>query len=366
MTFLAFGSPPRRPPVSVRRRSRARVSSFLLIVTYYVTLCLAAPSARGQPTGVAAETKKGPAQKNAAPETAAQSAVASTTDADEFFRRGREFFDQLPAVLKAQLEFPTREEWDANLARLQRALEGDSLEELAAMAGEAREGLAALRLVPGFEELADWLEQRLDEMEGAKQAVKTTPQPVPQPPVRPGTPRPPVVTPPVPHYGLWLARVRDRPLPTRAAALMPKLRAAFIAEGVPAELAWLAEAESSFNPEARSPVGAKGLFQFMPETAKAMGLSTLLPDERTNPEKSARAAARYLRALHGRFGNWALALAAYNAGEGRVSRTLTQRGAKSFTAIADALPAETRMYVPKVCALIETRAGVAPHMIGKK
>jgi len=144
---------------------------------------------------------------------------------------------------------------------------------------------------------------------------------------------------------------------------MPRLRAAFMAEGVPPELAWLAEAESSFNPDARSPVGAKGLFQFMPDTAKAMGLSTLLPDERTNPEKSARAAARYLRALHGRFGNWALALAAYNAGEGRVSRTLAKHGAKSFTAIADALPAETRMYVPKVCALIETRAGVAPHAI---
>jgi membrane-bound lytic murein transglycosylase D len=139
-----------------------------------------------------------------------------------------------------------------------------------------------------------------------------------------------------------------------------------VAEGVPPELAWLAEAESSLNPQARSPVGAKGLFQFMPETAKSMGLSTFLPDERTHPEKSARAAARYLRTLHGRFGNWALALAAYNAGEGRVSRTLAKHGAKSFTAIADALPAETRMYVPKVCALIAMRAGVPPERIGKK
>jgi membrane-bound lytic murein transglycosylase D len=95
-----------------------------------------------------------------------------------------------------------------------------------------------------------------------------------------------------------------------------------------------------------------------------MGLSTVLPDDRTNPEKSARAAARYLRTLHGKFGNWALVLAAYNAGEGRVSRTLAKRGAKSFTAIADALPAETRMYVPKVCALIATRAGVPPGEIG--
>jgi membrane-bound lytic murein transglycosylase D len=160
--------------------------------------------------------------------------------------------------------------------------------------------------------------------------------------------------------------VRNRPLPANAATLMPKLQAAFVAEGVPAELAWLAEAESSLNPMARSPVGAKGLFQFMPETAKAMGLSTFMPDERTHPEKSARAAARYLKSLHGKFGNWALALAAYNAGEGRVGRTLTKHGAKSYTAIADALPAETRMYVPKVCALIATRAGVPPERIGRR
>ena len=81
---------------------------------------------------------------------------------------------------------------------------------------------------------------------------------------------------------------------------------------------------------------------------------------------SARAAARYLRTLHGKFGNWALALAAYNAGEGRVSRTLKKQNAKTFTAIADALPAETRMYVPKVCALIAVRAGVPPERIGRK
>ena len=70
--------------------------------------------------------------------------------------------------------------------------------------------------------------------------------------------------------------------------------------------------------------------------------------------------------LHGRFGNWALVMAAYNAGEGRVGRTLAARKAKSFTAIADALPAETRMYVPKVCALIAVRAGVPPEKIGRK
>jgi membrane-bound lytic murein transglycosylase D len=138
---------------------------------------------------------------------------------------------------------------------------------------------------------------------------------------------------------------------------MPLLRSAFAAEGVPPELAWLAEAESSMNPNARSPSGARGLFQLMPDTAHALGLSTFLPDDRTDPEKSAHATARLLRALFEKFGSWPLALAAYNAGEGRVGRLLASRGASDFAGVASALPAETRMYVPKVCALVAVRTG---------
>ena len=300
---------------------------------------------------------------------AAQPAPPGTVAAetDELFRAGQKLFEIFaPAEVKAQYEFPTKDRWDALVAKFQRALEGDSVADLADCAREGRQALDALRLVPGYEDLADWLEQRIDEFEGARQSLAPTPPPPkPTDPKRPGPP-PSAVYQPVPHYHLWLARVQTRPAPARAAALMPRLRAAFAAEGVPPELAWIAEAESSLNPAARSPVGAKGLFQFMPDTAKAMGLSTFLPDERTDPEKSARAAARYLRQLHGRFGNWALALAAYNAGEGRVARTLAQHQATSFTAIAEKLPAETRMYVPKVCALIATRAGVAPEGIGRQ
>lgn len=303
---------------------------------------------------------------------------AGEAELDALYSAGRLLFDHVaPAEVKAQYDFPTKERWDGFVAKFRRALEGDSMEDLASCAADGRSALSALRMAPGYEDLADWLEQRIDEFEGAQQTLRPGPKPAPSPPKTPPGPRPgtqpqpptsPTPTPaptyqPVPHYTLWLGRVRNRPLPKNAASLMPKLRAAFAAEGVPAELAWVAEAESSLNPSARSPVGAKGLFQFMPETAKAMGLSTFLPDERTDPEKSARAAARYLKTLHGKFGNWALALAAYNAGEGRVRRTMTKIGAKSFTAIADALPAETRMYVPKVCALIATRAGVPPEKI---
>lgn len=331
------------------RSVRLPVFAFRISVTCYVTLglgVLAVSTSRGAETSTPAG--------------------ARPVEADELFQAGKQLFDQLaPPEVKAQFQFPNKEQWDEFALRFQRALEGDSLEALVAYAPEARAALAALRLLSGYEDLADWLEQRIDEIEGAQQAVAPAPVPRPLPPTRPGTVTPPLnaTVQPVPHYNLWLARVRDRPLPARAAALMPRLRAAFAAEGVPPELAWLAEAESSLNPIARSPAGAKGLFQFMPETAKAMGLSTLLPDDRTDPEKSAHAAARYLRTLHGRFGNWALALAAYNAGEGRVSRILAKQGATSFTAIAPNLPAETRMYVPKVCALIATRAGVAPQQI---
>ncbi len=281
---------------------------------------------------------------------------------DELFQLGKQLFDQLaPAEIKAQFEFPSKEQWDAFALRLQRALEGGSLEELAAYEAEARAALTALRLIPGYEDYADWLEQRIDEIQGAKQAAAALPPPRPLPPgVKPPPPAPPSF---LPHYELWLARVRTRPAPANAAKLMPLLRAAFAAEGVPAELAWLAEAESSLNPAARSPVGAKGLFQFMPDTAKAMGLGTFLPDDRTDPGKSAHAAARYLKLLHGKFGSWPLALAAYNAGEGRVRRAMTAQGAKDFAGVAGSLPAETRMYVPKVCALVAVRAGVAPEKI---
>ena len=296
---------------------------------------------------------------------------------EDLFQLGQQLFDQLaPPEIKAQYEFPSRQHWDEFAARLQKALEGDDLAALADYAPQARAALPALQLFPDYADYADWLTARLDELEAAEQIVTPKPAPTvsppapkPQPAPLPPKPSAPIETQKskfensLPHYDLFLARARATPAPGRAAALLPVLRAAFIAEGVPPELVWLAEAESTFNPGARSPVGARGLYRLMPETARGLGLSTFLPDDRTDPEKSARAAARLLRANYERFGSWPLALAAYNAGAGRVTRLLEKTSTKTYAGIASALPAETRLYVPKVCALVATRAGVSPEKI---
>jgi len=141
---------------------------------------------------------------------------------------------------------------------------------------------------------------------------------------------------------------------------MPLLKTIFSAEGIPPELAWLAEVESSLNPQARSPAGARGLFQLMPATAKAMGLSLFPFDERVQPGKNARAAAKMLHRLHERFDDWPLALAAYNVGESKLAALLKKDQANNFASIANDLPVETRMYVPKVFATLAIRENVAP------
>lgn len=303
------------------------------------------------------------------PPKASEEPAEQAPSLDQLYDAGKALFDQLaPPEMKEEFEFPSKEQWDAFAAKLQQALDNDDLAALAGYLPDARMALVALRAFPGYEDYAAWLQERIDLIEAAQQASSGAPVPAPAPPPSvapdkaPAAPSPPARI-AIPHYDLWLARMNERPVPPNARKLLPTLHAAFEAEGVPPEIAWLAEAESTFNPNARSPVGARGLFQFMPETAKGLGLRTFLPDERTHPEKSARAAARYLKELHGKFGEWPLAFAAYNAGEGRVRRLLEKRGGKTFASIASALPSETRMYVPKVCATIAVRAGVTPDRL---
>ncbi len=126
---------------------------------------------------------------------------------------------------------------------------------------------------------------------------------------------------------------------------------------MPAELVWLAEVESGFDARARSPDGAVGMFQLMPATAKNYGLSLWPFDQRRQPEAAALAAAEYLHALHNQFGDWRLAVAAYNCGAGTVQKLLEDYHAKSYARIATHLPAETQMYVPRVEATILHREG---------
>ena len=95
----------------------------------------------------------------------------------------------------------------------------------------------------------------------------------------------------------------------------------------------------------------------MPATAKEFGLNLWPRDQRRQPEAAALAAAKYLRALHAQFGDWRLAVAAYNCGAGAVQNLLQRHHAKSFAGIATQLPAETQMYVPKVEATILHREG---------
>ena len=98
----------------------------------------------------------------------------------------------------------------------------------------------------------------------------------------------------------------------------------------------------------------------MPATAQEYGLRIQPIDQRLNPEKSADVASRYLRSLYHRFGDWPLAIAAYNAGGGRVHATLRKHGGREFKDIANHLPRETRMYVPKVFAAMAIRERISP------
>jgi hypothetical protein len=124
-------------------------------------------------------------------------------------------------------------------------------------------------------------------------------------------------------------------------------------EQLPSALLAVALVESRFDPLALSPKGARGIWQLMPATAERYGL-TAQPahDQRTHPEAATRAAARYLRDLYQLFGDWKLALAAYNAGEGRVQRAINVAGVRDFDELArrGLLPLETRRYVPAVLA----------------
>src|SRR5271170_3197438 len=125
-------------------------------------------------------------------------------------------------------------------------------------------------------------------------------------------------------------------------------------EGVPQDLIYLAQAESGFHPLAVSRVGARGIWQFMASRARGYGLQhSMWVDDRQDPEKSTRAAAHHLKDLYAQFGDWYLAMAAYNAGPGTVQAAVKRTGYADFWELyhRNVLPKETRNYVPIILAM---------------
>ncbi len=128
----------------------------------------------------------------------------------------------------------------------------------------------------------------------------------------------------------------------------------FREESVPQDLMFLAQAESGFQPLALSRMGARGMWQFMPWAGKEAGLQrNWWIDERQDPEKATRAAARMLKDLFAQFGDWYLAMAAYNSGAGTVQRAVQRTGYADYWELhrRNVLPTETRNYVPIILAM---------------
>jgi membrane-bound lytic murein transglycosylase D len=142
---------------------------------------------------------------------------------------------------------------------------------------------------------------------------------------------------------------------TRGTKYLPMIQSVFRAEGLPLDLAYIPIIESGFKTNALSKASAKGPWQFMRPTGKENGLrQDWYVDERSDPEKSTIAAAKYLKTLHKMFnGDWNLVLAAYNGGLGRVQRAMKKSGHSDFWALSQTsrfLPKETREYVPLILA----------------
>ncbi|MCY7377620.1 MAG: transglycosylase SLT domain-containing protein [Pyrinomonadaceae bacterium] len=140
----------------------------------------------------------------------------------------------------------------------------------------------------------------------------------------------------------------------RSGMFMRMARRIFREQGIPENVAWLGQVESAWKPQAMSWASASGLWQFIPGTGARFGLrKTAHVDERNSFEGATKASAQYLKFLANRYGgNWELAMAAYNSGEGNVDRAIRRAGVANFWVAYPYLPKETRNYVPNILATI--------------
>jgi len=152
------------------------------------------------------------------------------------------------------------------------------------------------------------------------------------------------------RFNKWFSAALSRGLPH-----LPRIREILAEAGIPQDLAYVPIVESAFNPAALSRAKARGLWQFIPSTGKQYGLKQdFFIDERSSVEKATIAAAQYLKNLYAMFGDWNLALAGYNAGEGNVQRAIRRAQTNDFWALAKtrSFRAETKNYVPLIHAAI--------------
>ncbi len=140
----------------------------------------------------------------------------------------------------------------------------------------------------------------------------------------------------------------------RSGRFMKMARQIFREEGVPEDVTWLGQVESAWIPKAYSIAAASGLWQFIPGTGRTYGLrQTAWVDERNSFEKATRASARYLKDLAKHFnGDWNLAMAAYNTGQGNIDRAISRAGSANFWKIYPYIAQETKNYVPNILATI--------------
>jgi len=209
--------------------------------------------------------------------------------------------------------------------------------------------------------------------------LRRAPSPAaPSAPLLPSVPSAPLgslETPDHERIDAWENRLRTHPQLRRDTAeslargsrYLPGLRRILEANGVPPSLALLPVIESGFYPTARGRRGERGLWQLRRATARRFGLVVNAHrDDRLAPERATRAAARYLHVLYEHYGDWPLALAAYNAGERRVDRALARDPEASFWRLAERgwLPRISSEYVPRFFAVVRVAGEHEPTAVG--